>query len=78
MEAKIVRLEQPVLRMLGASSDNMGKYRYGMLYAVCPDRCIHKIHLPDDPANWAGIKGRITKSNVKVSKTSSAGPSVRL
>jgi len=63
---KIARLELTALRIVGAPSDNMGRYRFGMLYALCADRCVHKFHLPDDASNWAGLKGRTTKSAVKV------------
>lgn len=66
LEAKVVRLEMPALRAVAVAQDNMGTYRYGMIYALCADRAVHKFHLPEDNSAWAGLKGRVTKSSVRV------------
>lgn len=58
---KVVKVEVPMLHMVPMAGE-----RYGELYCLGADKCVHHISLPTEGQAWAGIKGRMHKSLAKV------------
>ncbi|MEW5304197.1 MAG: hypothetical protein WDW36_006825 [Sanguina aurantia] len=61
VNVKLLRCEAPLLHLVGLPG-----VQYGDLVGLGADRLAHKLLLPVEGAAWAGLKGRLHKSSLKV------------
>lgn len=61
LQVRTIKLEMPMLKVVGLTGE-----KFGVVYGMGADKQLHQIQLPAEGAAWAGLKGRLHKSSLRV------------